>query len=81
MKVIFCIRKNWLDFPGGDVTQLLKTKEYLEKLYDVDIIIVTNPKDVKNINAPIVHIFNIQTLDESLAFAYEAKQSGKRIVL
>lgn len=81
MKVIFCNRKDWLVSPGGDVIQMLKTKEFLEKLYNINIAILTKPENIKDIDASIVHIFNIQRIDESLAFAYEAKQNGKKIVL
>ena len=32
MKVLFQSRKTLFSAPGGDTTQILKTKEYLEKL-------------------------------------------------
>lgn len=81
MKIIFCNRANWLERPGGDSVQMLKTKEFLEKLYEVKVTIVTDPREIQYFDSPIVHIFNIQSIDESLAFAYEAKKTKKKIVL
>ena len=38
MKVLFQTRTNLFDAPGGDMIQLLKTKEHLEKLgVEVDV--------------------------------------------
>ena len=44
MKVLFQSRKTLYSAPGGDTTQLLKTKEYLEKLgVQVDISLELTP--------------------------------------
>jgi len=79
--VIFCIRKDYMERLGGDSIQMLKTKEFIEKLFKFKVKIVTNPSEIRNFDSPIVHIFNLQTIDISLAFAKEAKKLGKFVVL
>jgi len=56
MKVLFYIRKDYLKNSGGDTIQLLKTKEYLEKL-NVKIDIINDEYYLSN-NYDIIHIFN-----------------------
>ena len=57
MKVLFQSRKTLYSVPGGDTTQITKTKEYLEKLgVEVDVSLELNP-DVSRYD--IVHVFNL----------------------
>ncbi|MDE6048335.1 MAG: glycosyltransferase [Paramuribaculum sp.] len=57
MKVLFQSRQTLFSVPGGDTTQILKTKEYLEKLgIIVDISLDLNP-DLSEYD--IVHVFNL----------------------
>lgn len=82
MKVIFANRSNCLSSPGGDTVQMLKTKEYLEKNHNIEIEICLNPDHIASVtDSPIVHIFNIQTIDETLAYIKASKTLGKKIVL
>lgn len=81
MKLIFCNRSNWNITLGGDSIQMLKTKEALEKKYNLSITIAKDFQDIQKTDAQIVHIFNIQTIDDSLLFAHEAKKYNKKIVL
>jgi len=81
MKVIFCIRDDFLTRVGGDTIQLLNTKECLESMYGIRTLIETEPYKLKESGTDIVHIFNAQTLDLSLKFALNAKNAGKKIVL
>ncbi|MCU9809873.1 hypothetical protein LEQ06_18000 [Paraclostridium sp. AKS46] len=73
MKVAFCIREDYLDKKGGDTIQLLKTKESLEKIYNIKTVVITNPKTIKEENPDICHIFNLQTKEITEQFMYESK--------
>ena len=37
MEIIFANRKDCFEKPGGDTVQMMKTKEYLEKQFDINI--------------------------------------------
>ena len=78
MKVAFCNRKNWNPPLGGDGIQMLKTKDALEQLYNIQIDIITNPEDI-NSSYDIVHIFNYASIDESYNFFKEAKKYNLKI--
>ena len=82
MKILFANRKDCLSHKGGDTIQMLKTKEYLEKNNNCDIQIILSPEEMKNYpEYNIVHIFNLQTIDETLAYIKQAKKEGKKIAL
>ncbi|WP_333978680.1 glycosyltransferase [Acinetobacter colistiniresistens] len=82
MKVAYCIRKNWKTAHGGDVVQMLNTKAEIEKGYNnVSIQIIDNVAELKTFNPDIVHIFNMQTLEESNEYLQEAKDMGAKTVL
>ncbi|MCD6364171.1 MAG: glycosyltransferase family 4 protein [Synergistetes bacterium] len=82
MKVLFCIRKDWRTAPGGDVIQMLGTKEAMEKQFDIKIYVEGNPFMVANYNnVSIVHVFNIQNIDVTLSFIESAKAIGKKVIL
>lgn len=82
INIIFANRKNCFDARGGDTIQMEKTKEYLESLYPVNIKVCLSPDDIlKDNESPIVHIFNIQTCNETKAFIEAAKKKNKKIVL
>ena len=79
MKVLFKNRVDAFDKPGGDVIQMLKIKEFLEKRgceieislkFDDDL----SPYDV-------VHIFNTVRIHESYYHAVAAKRHGKPVAL
>lgn len=67
MKVAFCNRPTWNEPLGGDGIQMIKTKEALERLYNVEICIITEPRDLSN-NFDLVHIFNYATVTITEAF-------------
>ncbi|AMW77518.1 glycosyl transferase family 1 [Acinetobacter sp. TGL-Y2] len=81
MKVAYCIRKNWKVAHGGDVVQMLNTKAEIEKAYDVNIKIIDNINELKVFKPDIVHIFNMQTIEESSEYLKEAKSLGAKTVL
>jgi glycosyltransferase involved in cell wall biosynthesis len=79
MKVAFCIRANYDNPMGGDVIQMLKTKDYLEKNYDVEIVILTNANGV-TADYDLVHVFNFSTYDFSIKFIEKAVEENIPIV-
>lgn len=82
VKIIFANRKDCFDKSGGDTVQMMKTKEYLEKNYPVEIFICNNPDDFEKYpDAKIVHIFNLQTVTETLKFIEKAKKLNKHTLL
>lgn len=81
MKIAYCIRKNWKTAHGGDVVQMLNTKTEIEKAYNVEIKIVDNVSELSSFGPDIVHIFNMQTIEESSEYLKEAKSLGAKTVL
>jgi len=79
VKVLFKNRFNSFESPGGDTKQMLKTKEYLEKL-GVEVDISLNNESSLN-DYDIVHIFNCMRPLETSASIFQAKEAGKKIVL
>lgn len=79
MKVIFQSRSTLFSVPGGDTVQILKTKEYLEKLgVSVDISTDLEP-DLAGYD--LVHLFNLIRPQDVLIQARNAKRQGKKIAL
>jgi len=81
MRVLMMNRKDCFAKPGGDTVQMIKTKEYLEKLYNLSINFGFSEEDIVRYDPDIVHIFNIQTYNESEYYVRNAKKYKKRIVL
>jgi glycosyltransferase involved in cell wall biosynthesis len=81
-KVVFANRHNCFSHMGGDTVQMLKTKEYLEANFGISISCCTSVEELrKHKDADLVHIFNIQTIDETLAYIKVCKEMGKKIAL
>lgn len=79
MRVLFQSRKTLYSVPGGDTTQLLKTKEYLEKLgVHVDVSLELTP-DVSEYD--IIHVFNLMRPQELYLQVKNAKKYGKKVAL
>lgn len=79
MKVLFQSRKTLFTAPGGDTTQILKTKEFLEKLgVHVDISLELTP-DVSDYD--IVHVFNLMRPQELYLQVKNAKRYNKKVAL
>jgi len=79
MRVLFQSRTTIHTVPGGDTIQILKTKEYLEKLgVEVDISTGLEP-DLSGYD--IVHLFNLIRPQEVLIQSRNARKQGKKIVL
>jgi glycosyltransferase involved in cell wall biosynthesis len=65
---------------GGDTVQLLKTKEFLERRYDINVKILTDPKELDK-TFDIAHVFNLSTMKSSLSFVQKARKEDIKIVL
>lgn len=82
MKVIFANRKEMYAQKGGDTVQFLQTKKYLELNHGVEIVECFNPSEIElHANADLIHIFNIQTIDQTAAFVFEANRFSIPIAL
>ncbi len=81
MKIVFCIRSDYLLRSGGDTTQLLNTIVKLEQEYNLDCRIITDPISLSEVKCDVIHIFNIQTIDETYAFIKQGKKIGAKIAL
>jgi glycosyltransferase involved in cell wall biosynthesis len=79
MKVLFQTRTNLFDAPGGDMVQMLKTKEFLEKIgIEVEISLDLEP-DLKAYD--LVHLFNLMEPQDIYIQMLNAKRQNKKIVL
>lgn len=79
MKVLFQSRTNLFDAPGGDMVQMLKTKEFLEKEgIIVDISLELEP-DLKGYD--VVHLFNLMEPQDIYYQMLNAKRQNKKIAL
>jgi len=79
MKVLFQSRSNLYSAPGGDTTQIEKTKEYLEKLgVQVDISIELEPNIA---DYDLIHLFNLMDPQELYVQIAHAKRHNKKVAL
>ena len=79
MKVLFITRPTVFSGPGGDTIQLLKTKEYLERLgVSIDISDVERP-DLSAYD--IIHFFNLRNPQDILINVRRARKLNKKMVL
>lgn len=79
MRILFQSRTNLYDAPGGDMIQILKTKEYLEKKgCSVDISLEFEP-DLTNYD--VVHLFNLMEPQDIYRQMLNAKKQNKKIAL
>lgn len=82
MKVIFSSRKDCLTSMGGDTIQMLKTQEYLERNHEFESKICLDVDEIyQSPDFEIAHIFNIQTIDNTLELIEACKKSGKKVAL
>lgn len=71
IKIAFCNRPSYDNPLGGDAVQMLKTKEKLEELYNLQIDIITDPNLITK-DYSIVHVFNFLTYKITDAFIKQA---------
>ncbi|MBC2397030.1 glycosyltransferase family 4 protein [Clostridium tetanomorphum] len=79
MKVLFCIRNDYLKNFAGDSMQLLKTAEYLRNMkVNIDI----NNGNITNYsNYDLIHLFNLTRMGETYKYYKIAKFYNKPIVI
>lgn len=78
MKVLFQSRKTLYSVPGGDTTQIMKTKEFLEKLgVIVDVSLELTP-DVSEYD--VVHVFNLMRPQELYLQVKNAKNIERKLL-
>ncbi len=80
MKVLFCVRHNFHDSPGGAQIQILKTKEYLEKAgVECDLTITPNGIDFDKYD--IVHLTDLTWVYDLLVYLKKLKNfKGKKVL-
>lgn len=81
IKAALCIRPNWREQPGGDVVQLLKTKDALETNHPVSVSIVDSVEARELAESDIVHVFNVQQPEIGLPFLRAARARGQRTAI
>lgn len=81
MKILFCVRHNFYEAPGGAQIQITKTKEYLEKL-DIQCDITTTPYDVDYNKYDILHLTDLTWVYDNIVYLAEIKKQnfmGKKV--
>lgn len=79
MKILMQARSNLFTASGGDTIQIIKTKEYLEKL-GVDVTLSTKV-DENLSDYDLVHLFNLTRVQETYYQVINAKRYNKPIIL
>lgn len=79
MRVLFQTRTNLYTAPGGDLVQMLKTKEFLERQGVTVAISLELEPDLSGYD--LVHLFNLMEPQDVYLQFRNAKRQGKRVVL
>lgn len=79
MKVLMQARSNLFTASGGDTVQIMKTKEYLEKL-GVEVTLSTKVNENLS-DYDLVHLFNLTRVQETYYQVINAKKYNKPIIL
>jgi glycosyltransferase involved in cell wall biosynthesis len=82
MKVLFCVRHNFHSSPGGAQVQILKTKEYLQKL-EVECDITTTPYNINYNKYDILHLTDLTWVYDNIIYLEEIKKQnfkGKKVL-
>ncbi|WP_026475806.1 glycosyltransferase family 4 protein [Alkaliphilus transvaalensis] len=79
MKILFYVREDYLKNLAGDSIQMLKTKEYLEKL-GIDITVSSNPnEDLEQYD--LIHLYNTIRVQDTYSFFINAHRYKKKVVI
>lgn len=80
MKVLFCVRHNFHDSPGGAQIQILKTKEYLEKR-GVQCDLTITPNNIDFDQYDVVHLTDLTWVYDLLIYLKKLKHfKGKKVL-
>lgn len=79
MKILMQNRINAFSEPGGDTIQMLKTKEYLEKIGCEVLASCDLSPDLNGID--VVHLFNITRINETYMQFKNAQKQAKPVVI
>ncbi|MDB9913101.1 glycosyltransferase family 4 protein [Flavobacteriaceae bacterium] len=82
MKILFCVRHNFNISPGGAQIQILKTKEYLEKL-GIDCTITLSPFNISYNEYDILHLTDLTWVYDNILYFEEIKKQdfkGKKVL-
>lgn len=79
MNILFQIRSDYLKNMAGDTIQMLKTKEYLEKLGVRVTISTSTLSDLTKYD--LIHLFNLIRVKETYEFAQNALNHNKKYVI
>ncbi|GBF32455.1 glycosyl transferase group 1 [Desulfocucumis palustris] len=78
LRVLFQTRPDYLKNIAGDSIQVIKTKEYLEKL-GAEVTISASPTNLSHYD--IIHLFNTTRVKETHNFFKNAKKQNKPVVV
>ena len=82
MNILFCVRHNFHDAPGGAQIQILKTIEYLKKL-GVNCDITTSPYNINYNKYDILHLTDLTWVYDNIVYFNEIKKQnfkGKKVL-
>ncbi|MBP5182991.1 MAG: glycosyltransferase family 4 protein [Lentisphaeria bacterium] len=80
-EIVFCVRKNFLEEPGGDTDQALTWKAVLEKLGNRVTLLFGSVTEKDLQRAECVFLWHLERPHESYQQFLTAKRTGKSIVL
>lgn len=81
-KIVYLTRYNFYTEFGGDTVQVLKTKEVLEKKYNLEIsIICDNGNLLDNIEYDILHVWGINASPVLNEIIKDTKRKNKKVVI
>ena len=79
LKALFCVRSNLWSLPGGDATQILRTKAALEEL-GVEVSLWSKPQPPSHGSYDLAHLFHLTRLD-TFVHAQALTRAGMPFVL
>lgn len=82
MKVLFCVRHNFYDAPGGAQIQIVKTKKYLEEI-GVACDLTTTPFNIDYNQYDILHLTDLTWIYDNLIYFKEIEKKefkGKKVL-
>ena len=80
MKILFVTRPTVFSGPGGDTIQLLNTKEYLEKNFEI-LIDIDDGSETDYSKYDLIHFFNLRNPQDILKKVIDAKKAGIPLAL